>query len=126
MTSHDFAHWLMIFQGAYFALTGVWPLLSIRTFMMVTGPKHDLWLVKTVGILITVIGVVMLVAGLRGNITPEMILLAAGSSAALAAVDIYYVFRRVIARIYLADAAAEIVLIILWIVICGMTSFAAA
>src|SRR5687767_3732081 len=45
-----------LLQGIYFLLTGVWPLVSMRTFEMVTGPKVDRWLVKTVGVLIAVIG----------------------------------------------------------------------
>jgi hypothetical protein len=35
-------------------MTGLWPLVSIGTFQQVTGPKTDLWLVKTVGVLIAV------------------------------------------------------------------------
>jgi hypothetical protein len=26
-------------QGTYYLITGIWPLLSVRTFMLVTGPK---------------------------------------------------------------------------------------
>src|SRR5438270_11614006 len=43
---------LYLVQGVYYLLTGVWPLVSIDTFQMVTGPKTDLWLVQTVGALI--------------------------------------------------------------------------
>jgi hypothetical protein len=28
-----------LIQGVYFVATGVWPLVSIRTFMAITGPK---------------------------------------------------------------------------------------
>ena len=51
---------LPVVQGVYFLLTGVWPLLSIRTFEAVTGPKVDRWLVKTVGLLVAVIGASLL------------------------------------------------------------------
>ena len=42
-------------QGGYFAVTGVWPLLHMRSFRYVTGGKkvRERWLVKTVGALIT-------------------------------------------------------------------------
>jgi hypothetical protein len=33
---------LALLQGLYFVITGVWPILSIRTFMMITGPKTDI------------------------------------------------------------------------------------
>ena len=102
-------------QAAYFLLTGVWPLVHIRSFMTVTGPKTDLWLVKTVGILVTVVGLVIAVAAARHAISLEILLLATASAAALAAIDVIYVATRVIARIYLLDAAAETVLIIAWL-----------
>ena len=36
-------------QAVYYILTGVWPLVHIRSFMAVTGPKTDLWLARTTG-----------------------------------------------------------------------------
>ncbi len=102
-------------QGGYFLLTGVWPLISMATFLGVTGPKTDLWLVKTVGAIIGVIGGVLLIAGMHGRVTPEIALLAAGSAAALACVDVIYTLKRTIAPIYLADAVAEIILLVFWV-----------
>ena len=101
-------------QAAYYFLTGVWPIVHIRSFMAVTGPKHDKWLVKTVGVLITVIAVVIGMAAYRGTVDAEVIALAIGSAAALGAVDVIYVACRVIPRIYLLDAVAEAVLIAAW------------
>jgi hypothetical protein len=106
--------WLALAQGAYFALTGLWPLVSIGTFMKVTGPKRDIWLVKTVGVIVLAIGAVLVVAGVRNAVTPEIYLLAVASAAGLGGIDIYYVTKGTIDRIYLADAAAEIALIALW------------
>jgi hypothetical protein len=103
-------------HAGYFVLTGVWPLIHVRSFMAVTGPKVDVWLVRTVGVLITVIGAVVGMAAWRGAITPETAVLAVGSAAALAGVDVVYVAHRVIPRIYLVDAVAEGVLIAAWAV----------
>jgi hypothetical protein len=105
-----------LFQGVYFVATGVWPLVSIRTFMAVTGPKTDLWLVKTVGVLVTVIGATILCAAYRRRIDLEILVLAVGSAAALTAIDVIYVSKRVIAPIYLADAVLEIGLIAWWLI----------
>jgi len=33
--------YLCLIQGVYYLLTGLWPLVSIETFQMVTGPKTD-------------------------------------------------------------------------------------
>ena len=106
--------YLSFAQGAYFLVTGIWPLVSIRTFMLVTGPKTDLWLVKTVGAVVGVIGAVLMVAGLRRQTVPEVPLLAVGSAAALTAIDIVYVAKGRIAPIYLLDAASEVALIGGW------------
>jgi hypothetical protein len=102
-------------QGIYFLVTGVWPLVSIGTFQWVTGPKVDLWLVKTVGLLIAVIALTILMAAWRGRIGPEIRFLAMGSAAALAAVDIIYALADRIWDIYLLDAVVEIGLVVLWI-----------
>jgi hypothetical protein len=107
-------------QGIYFLVTGIWPLVSIGTFQWVTGPKVDLWLVKTVGLLIAVIALTILMAawrGQRGRIGPEVRFLAAGSAAALAAVDIIYALADRIWDIYLLDAVVEIVLVVLWMLV---------
>lgn len=106
---------LAIIQGCYFFLTGVWPLFSIGTFMKVTGPKTDLWLVKTVGVLIAVIGATLFMAGWNDQVTPSMALLAVGSAAGLGVVDIYYPSRKVISPIYYADAVVEAVLVLCWL-----------
>lgn len=29
-------------QGGFYFLTGIWPIISIGTFQMITGPKNDL------------------------------------------------------------------------------------
>ena len=52
-------------QGLYYTATGLWPLVSMKTFERVTGPKHDDWLVKTVGLLIMAVGVTLIHAGRR-------------------------------------------------------------
>ena len=101
-------------QGAYFFLTGVWPIVHIGSFLAVTGPKADLWLVKTVGAIVAVVGVVLLLAARSGRVTPEVVLLAIGSAAALGAVDVVYVAKRVIPKVYLLDAAAEAALMLAW------------
>jgi hypothetical protein len=101
-------------QAAYYVLTGVWPLVSIGTFQKVTGPKVDLWLVKTVGVLVAVIGGVLGVAGLRRRAVPEVALLGAASAAGLAAIDVIYVAKKRISPIYLLDALGELILIALW------------
>lgn len=101
-------------QALFYAATGVWSLFGIKSFQKVTGPKTDVWLVKTVGALVTVIGGVLGLAGMRRDQSPETPILGAGSAAALAAIDVVYVAQKRISPIYLLDAVAEAGLILMW------------
>ena len=103
-------------QGSYFLVTGVWPLVHIRSFLAVTGPKTDLWLVETVGVLVAAMGAGLLLSAARGTPTIELALIAVLAALGLAAIDIIYVTRGVISRIYLADAALEALFIVAWAV----------
>lgn len=101
-------------QGAYFSGGGVWPLLHMRSFEAVTGPKTDRWLVQTSGALLAVIGGALLSAARARRVSPEIQGLAAGSAAALAAVDVLYVMRGRISPVYLLDALAQAALLTGW------------
>ena len=113
-TGADPAAAVAVAQGAYYAGTGVWPLLSMRSFERVTGPKRDHWLVKTVGVLVTAIGVTLIHAGRRGRVSPDVALLAGLSAGALAAIDVVYAARRRISPVYLLDALPEVLLAAWW------------
>src|SRR5438105_14734562 len=80
---------LLWVQGLYYLATGLWPLVSIETFQMVTGPKTDHlvtgreadhWLVMTAGVLITAIGLTLLVTAWRRRNPPESAVLAIASA----------------------------------------------
>ena len=101
-------------QGIFYAATGLWALVDLDSFEAVTGPKTDDWLVKTVGILVVVIGGVLIMAARRRRVTAEVAVLGAGSALALAGIDLVYALSGVIAPIYLLDAAAELGLVVLW------------
>ena len=105
---------MAVAQGVFDIVTGVWPIVHLPSFEVVTGPKPEGWLVKTVGALITVVGGTLVAAGLRRRVSPEVMLLAAGSAAALAVVDVVYVSRRRISPVYLLDAVTEGVLVAGW------------
>jgi hypothetical protein len=120
-------------QGSYWLVTAVWPLISIKSFQAVTGPKTDHlvtgreadhWLVNTVGMLILADAIVFLSAAIRKQVSVDVATLAVLSAAALVAIDVVYSLRGTISRIYLADAVIEIILIALWGV-ASTTSWAA-
>ena len=101
-------------QGVYYLLTGLWPLFALGSFVTVTGPKTDLWLVQTIGALVAVVGATLCVAAYRRQSSLEIVVLAVGCACVFAAVDLIFVVQRVISAIYLLDAAAEIGLLALW------------
>jgi hypothetical protein len=106
---------LALVQGVFYLATGLWALVDIDSFQRVTGPKTDLWLVRTVGVLVTVIGAVLISGFRHRRITSEIILLATGSALGLAAIDLIYALSGHISAIYLADAAVEIGLAVAWL-----------
>jgi hypothetical protein len=109
--------WLVVLaaiQGVFYAATGVWGLVDLASFQAVTGPKTDLWLVRTVAVLVLVAGGVLLVAAARLRVAFETLLLAAGCALGLAAIDVAYVAAGTLRPVYLLDAAAEAVLALLW------------
>jgi hypothetical protein len=102
-------------QGLYFFVFGVWPLLSMGTFLRVTGPKTDLWLVKTVGTILAVIGAVLIYSQINAEVNTSIMILAIGSALSLALIEVIYVVKRVISPIYLGDAIIELIFIGWWI-----------
>lgn len=106
---------LALIQGVFYAATGVWALVDLDSFMAVTGPKTDRWLVKTVGVLVTVIGAVLLLAWRRGGVPLEVVVLAVGSALSLAAIDVIYVSKGTIRPVYLLDAVVEVALALAWV-----------
>ena len=106
---------IALVQGGFYVATGVWALVDLDSFMAVTGPKVDHWLVKTVGALVTVIGGVLLAAARSRRVTGEIVLLGVGSALSLVLIDVIYVSLGRISPIYLLDAVAETGLALAWV-----------
>ena len=98
-------------QGAYFMVTGIWPVLHMPSFEAVTGPKVDDWLVKMVGLLAFVIGATIFLATRRDSITREILFLAIASALAFTAIDVWYSLSGRISLIYLGDAVVELAIV---------------
>jgi hypothetical protein len=104
-------------QTFYYLVTAIWPLVHIQSFMAVSGPKTDIWLVKTVAVLLVAICLCFISHLLfTGNKWPVSVL-AIACCLGFLFIDCYYSFNGVISRIYLLDAGAQIILLALWIII---------
>jgi len=105
---------LIAFQSLYIAITAIWPLIHIRSFMAVTGPKTDLWLVKTVGALLIPISLCLGVYLFIPQRIPAAAL-GAGTAIAFICVDVVYTAKGTISKIYLLDAAVELLILGGWL-----------
>ena len=106
---------LLLAHGLFYLVGGAWPVVSIRSFEAVTGAKTDKWLVKTTGLLVTVIGAALLDSFRKRRPSGEMQILAIGSAASLAAIDFAYVGKGRISPVYLLDGIAELGLAMCWL-----------
>ena len=108
----------LLIQGIYYVITGVWPILHITSFIQVSGPKIDLWLVKAVGVLIGTIGGALLIHYFNKEtyLTLEIIFLSIASAVSLGFIDVYYTAIDRIWDVYLFDAVAQAVILLMWAV----------
>jgi hypothetical protein len=107
---------LPIIHGTYILVTALWPLLHIRSFMEVTGYKTDIWLVKTVSVILLAIAIYYLTNALFGQ-EERMAATAMGISlsAGLACIDFYYSSIGRIAWVYAIDGIVEVLFAAAWL-----------
>ncbi|HYC39238.1 MAG TPA: hypothetical protein VEB63_02025 [Chitinophagaceae bacterium] len=103
-------------QAVYFLLTAVWGLVHIESFVRVTGYKTDIWLVKTVSVLILAVGISLLCSLVTGQFGIPVIALALFSALGLAVIDFYYSGKEVIRWVYAVDGILETGFALTWIV----------
>lgn len=101
-------------HGVFNVVNGLWPLLHMRSFEAVFGPKVDRWLVRTVAGLLLANGLVQIRAETEPASISHARMTGIGTAATLAAIDLAYAPSGRIRRIYLLDAVAEITWILLW------------
>jgi len=105
-------------QGIYTFLTAAWPIIDIESFLFVTGYKTDIWLVKTVSILLLVISIVLLFSTPSfKQVNYQVALLALLVAIGMAYVDFYYSLNKTISKIYMADGFVEILFVVGWLIV---------
>jgi hypothetical protein len=106
---------LLWVQGVYTLLTALWGLIDIRSFMRVTGPKADIWLVKTVSVLLLPITFCFFAALFLNMPFLPVIIIGILTTSGLAAIDFYYTANRTIKWVYALDGIAEVLFLLTWI-----------
>ena len=112
-------------HGMFNVVSGVWPLVAVRSFEAVYGRKTDRWLQSTVAGLLTTVGVAQLLSRDAPRL-PVARALGVGTAATLLAVDAVNVPRGRISRMYLQDAACEVAWLAAWAWASRSTGTAAA
>lgn len=100
---------ILTIQGIYFVVTGIWPLVHMDSFLLVTGEKVDLWLVDMVGALAIAIGISLI-------LEKRSLVLACTASVSFALVDLIYVIKGVITSIYLGDFFVQAVCLTFYLI----------
>lgn len=80
--------------------------------MFVTGPKTDIWLVKTMSLLILAVGFTLLEAVYSKRQLGTAVVLGVVSALALGIADTYYALTNQISKIYLLDAGVEFLIVL--------------
>jgi hypothetical protein len=106
---------LLLVQGIYTLVTAIWPLLDIESFMVVTGPKTDTWLVKTVAALLIPIALFFLLNVYRKGPFLHIAIVGVFSSLGLAGIDFYYTSNDTISWIYAVDGLLQVMFILCWL-----------
>ena len=104
----------LLIQGMYVLLTAVWALVDIQSFMVITGPKTDVWLVRTVAVLLICISLFFLLSSKKSE-EPRVTLTALVFSFGLAYIDFYYTLNNTIRWVYALDGIVESMFGLLWL-----------
>jgi hypothetical protein len=111
---NKFVNYLLAIQGIYSLVTALWGLADIDSFMEVTGPKTDVWLVKTVSVLIIPIAFCLISAIYIKNSLMPVAVVGLTSALGLGFIDFYYAINDVISDVYLGDGFMQLFFVISW------------
>lgn len=102
-------------HGAFNVVGGLWPLVHLRSFEWVFGPKADDWLQMTTGGLLAGAGLTQLAAVADPGGPKHARRIGLVTAATLLAVDLVYVPKGRLRPTYLLDAAMEAAWIAAWL-----------
>ncbi|SEB84986.1 hypothetical protein [Streptomyces melanosporofaciens] len=106
---------LAVAHGTFNVVGGLWPLLHLRSFEWVFGPKTDRWLQQAVGGLLVSNGVSQLVGATSAEGRTVARRVGLTTALTLLAIDLVYVPKGRIRPTYLLDAAMEAGWITAWL-----------
>ncbi|MEU6180140.1 hypothetical protein [Streptomyces coeruleorubidus] len=111
----DRADTVAVAHGLFNVVGGLWPLVHLRSFEWVFGPKADVWLQMTTGGLLVSAGVAQLAAAPEPQGPVQARRIGLGTATTLLAIDLIYVPKGRIRPTYLLDAAMQTGWITAWL-----------
>ncbi len=102
-------------HGWFNTVGGAWPLLHMRSFERVFGPKTDRWLVRAVAGLMLTNGVTQILAEPSVSALRQARRIGLGTALTLGLIDLVYAPPGRISRVYLLDAVLEIGWVAAWL-----------
>jgi hypothetical protein len=102
-------------HGVANVVSGAWPLLHMRSFEAVTGPKADRWLVRTVAGLLVANGSLQWWLADRRDGVRTARAIGIGTSGVLATIDWLYAPQSRISTAYLLDALYQSAWVAVWL-----------
>jgi hypothetical protein len=106
--------YILAIQAVYIFLTALWPLVDIDSFIRVTGPKEDIWLVKTVAALLLSVSSAMFYSLTKKQVTGLVIILAVTNAVAFLCIDFWYSSVGRISSVYMLDGFVQLSFLFAW------------
>lgn len=109
---------LAVVHGLYNMGGGLWPLVDMDSFELVTGAKCDEWLVRTVAGIVLFIGLLLLHDALnRRRIDRTLKMMAGGIAGVLGIVALAGSLSGIIAWVYVIDGSIHCGFMLAWTVL---------
>jgi hypothetical protein len=108
---------LLVLQGVYYLVTGLWPLVHIASFVYVTGPKTDIWLVKMLSLLIACAGLALMKGSSERNNSFAINVLGITSAVSFIFIDLFCTLNGTISKVYLVDAFLQLFILVTWCIL---------
>lgn len=109
--------YLVAIQSCYLLLTALWPFIDINSFMLITGPKQDVWLVKTVAVLLIPVALCLSTYLLTGGSYIYPMVLGSLIPLAFMTIDFHYAGLNVISDVYLIDGVIQVIFFGAWMLV---------
>ncbi|WP_394673772.1 hypothetical protein [uncultured Chryseobacterium sp.] len=102
-------------QAVYYFVTGLWPLVHLKSFFEVTGPKTDVWLVQMVGALIFSYSILFFYMALTRQLLHIHAVVGSLSSFAIGCIEFYYYLQGTLRGVYYVGFIIETCFFMYWI-----------